>query len=71
MRVTHWMKMVVVAPSKFLSLATAKTSNILPVDTMEKLFKIKFYTFCHSNSCENVDRLQEKICKIWYYTTLP
>ena len=40
------MKMVLVAPSNsFLSLAKAKTSNILTVDTMEKLFKIKFYNF--------------------------
>ena len=32
----------------------AKTSNILTVDTMEKLFKIKFYNFFHSNPCKNV-----------------
>ena len=30
---------------KFISLAMAKTSNILTEDTMGKLLKIRFYTF--------------------------
>ena len=31
-----------------------KRSNILTVDTMEKLFEIKFCNFFHSNYCKNI-----------------